>query len=48
MINLNQPGFTAELLRYLLKYSVDFSEQKRYVFENGEELLNKLGYEFDL
>ncbi len=48
MINLNQPGFTVELLRHLLNNDIDFSKQKRYIFENGEELLNKLGYEFDL
>lgn len=42
-INLNQPGYVAELLRYCLQ-QVDFSKKPRWDFE-GYTVLRAMGYQ---
>ena len=45
-INLNQPRFVAELLRYLLEMRIKPEETGIFAFADGKEILRGLGYEF--
>lgn len=46
VINLNQPKFISEIIIFLLSYKVDFSLEKVYKFDNGEQILKSIGYIF--
>ena len=46
IVNFNEPKYIAEIIQYLMENKVDFSKEKRYIFENGEQLLNEMGYDF--
>jgi hypothetical protein len=47
IVNLNEPKYIAELIQYLINSKIDFSKDKKYLFENGEQLLNEMGYIFN-
>lgn len=44
IINLNEPKYVAEFIRYLLKNGVDFQKKAINIFNNGEELFEEMGY----
>lgn len=46
IISLTQPQLIAEVITYMIEHKeMDFSKRKR-LLENGEELLNEMGYLF--
>lgn len=46
-INLNQPRFVAQLLTYVLENILQGTPSGVIEYENGNEMLQQLGYEFD-
>lgn len=46
-LNLNEPKNVKDLIEYLMKNEVDFEKQKKWLFEDGEGLFEKMGYQFD-
>lgn len=44
-INFNQPGFVSEFIKFMLTNKVDFTKQKRYVFDNAWDFLKEMGYD---
>lgn len=44
LINLNQPGYAAEILRFCMQQGVNFSEKQRWEFDGNSVLLD-LGYQ---
>lgn len=46
-INLNEPKYIREIIECLLNGIVSFKAQDKWVYNDGEELLRKLGYIFE-
>lgn len=46
-LNLNEPKYIREIIDYLLDGVVHFGLQDKWVFDEGEELLKQLGYNFE-
>ncbi|QML58231.1 hypothetical protein NFJ77_21015 [Escherichia coli] len=46
-INLNQPRFVAQLLTYVLENVLQGTPSGVIEYENGTEILQQIGYEFD-
>ena len=47
IVNMNQPRFVAELLRYLLEYRLGPSSRGILVYRDGLDILHELGYRFE-
>lgn len=43
-INLNQPKFVAEVIKFMLDKKVDFEQDKQYHFREANRLLKEMGY----
>ena len=45
-INFNKPGLVSEFIRFILANKVDFTKQERYRFDNAEDFLKEMGFDF--